>query len=274
MSPEPRGLGATLKRARGATRLARVAGTVSVSNLDRRLRRRVLDVPEMRELESSTEVARKILRNLGFDLDVSGPAPSGLFILVANHRSYADVPVIASQVSCAFLSKGEIASWPLFGTAARLGHTVFVQRESRESRRAALASMRRLLRQNVPVAVFPEGTTTAGPGVLPFRWGSFRLSVETRVPIVPAALVYGDARDAWVDEQDFLLHFLDRFGEIRPRAALRFGPPMLGNDFRELASEAERWIRRELRGLGEPAPVPDERPAGSVFPGWRPALAH
>ena len=101
-------------------------------------------------------------------VSASGPLPaSGL--IVSNHLSYLDILFYASLMPCIFVSKSEVLSWPLFGILARCGGTIFVERSrahgvDEPARRIAAA-----LTLGIPVVLFPEGTSTDGRTVLPFR---------------------------------------------------------------------------------------------------------
>jgi 1-acyl-sn-glycerol-3-phosphate acyltransferase len=173
-------------------------------------------------------------------------------LLLANHRSYVDIVALLAQRPCAFLGKREIAEWPLFGVAARETHTVFVKREDKASRRAARAGALALLRQGVVFAAFPEGTTSHGPGVLPFFPGLFELAAEHGIPVVPVAIEYANRDDAWVGDDGFVPHFLGCFRRSRMQMALAFGPVLQRSDKEGLRAEAEAWIRSRLETL---APV-------------------
>lgn len=148
--------------------------------------------------------SRKVLHRMGVEIDCSGPLPPAGTLLVANHRSYIDIAVIAAQAPCSFLSKAEVARWPLLGYGARrFANIVFVKRNSLASRNQCVARMRSILRAGVSVALFPEGTTYRGPGILPFRPAMFRMAARERISVVPVALEYQDPSDAWVDQDTF-----------------------------------------------------------------------
>jgi 1-acyl-sn-glycerol-3-phosphate acyltransferase len=187
-----------------------------------------------------------LVRLLGVRVERSGRLPRDLCIVVANHRSYVDIPLMLSQIPSAFLAKSEIARWPLFGAAARLCGTVFVERDDRRSRKHALEHLGALLDGGERIVVFPEGTTSTGPGCLPFRPGVFRLAVSKGIAVVPVAIAYRDARDAWVDDEGFVGHFLERFGGRRMHVVVAIGPPILAGDPITLKQAAERWIAERL----------------------------
>lgn len=193
--------------------------------------------------------ARRMVSLLGVRVEVHGSPPAGPVLLLANHRSYVDIAALLAQRPCAFLAKAEIAEWPLFGAAARQTHTVFVRREDKASRRAARAGALALLQQGVAFAAFPEGTTSRGPGALPFFPGLFELAAEHRIPIVPVAIEYASRDDAWVGDDGFIPHFLGCFRKPRMHVALAFGPVLHQADKDGLRTEAEAWIRGRLETL-------------------------
>lgn len=191
--------------------------------------------------------ARTVVRALGIDLVVHGAPPSGPHLLLANHRSYVDILAILAQHPCAFLAKVEVGEWPLLGTAARLAGTVFVKREDAESRKRARESALSLLQRGVPFAAFPEGTTSRGPGILPFFPGLFRMAEQYGFPVVPIAIEYADPADAWVGDDPFLPHFLAAFSKPRVRVRVVFGRPIRAGQVPDLRGATHDWIRGRVR---------------------------
>jgi len=191
----------------------------------------------------------RLLRSLGVEVAYSGTPPGPGVLLVANHRSYIDIAVIASAVPCSFLSKAEIADWPILGYGARrFANLVFVDRDDPLSRKRSRSGVADILKQGVSVVVFPEGTTSAGPGVLPFRPGIFRMAAALEIPVAPVAVRYEDPRVAWVGNDTFLGHFLSTFSQRTLRAAVDFGPLLRGRDAESLRSQAWVWVSRSADG--------------------------
>jgi 1-acyl-sn-glycerol-3-phosphate acyltransferase len=190
--------------------------------------------------------ARRLVTALGVEVAVRGAPPEGPVLLLGNHRSYLDVLAVLAVKPCGFLAKAEIASWPLFGAAAKLHPTVFVVREDADSRKRAREGALRLLQKGLPFAAFPEGTTCRGPGILPFYPGLFRLAEQYAFPVVPFAVEYEDRAHAWVDDDTFLGHFLRTFRGDRARLVLSFGSALSG-DGERMRRTASDWIRSEVR---------------------------
>ena len=94
------------------------------------------------------------------------PARPTLF--VSNHISYLDIPVIGAHVKGAFVAKSEVAGWPLFGLLSKLSQTVFVKRAAKDAVKDNDALYQRLSAKR-NVILFPEGTSSPGKTVLPFK---------------------------------------------------------------------------------------------------------
>ena len=246
---------------RATVRLLLLAVLVTAGNVFARIRLARSHAPHARAREIFQRLSGALVRLLGLRVERSGRLPRGLCVVVANHRSYVDIPLMMSQTPSTFLAKSEIARWPLFGAAARLCGTVFVERDDRGSRKRALEHLGGLLDGGERIIVFPEGTTSTGPGCLPFRPGVFRLAAAKGIAVVPVAIAYRDARDAWVDDASFVGHFLERFDERRMRVVVAIGPPLFADDAEALKQAAEQWISERLmihdqamEASAEPAP--------------------
>jgi 1-acyl-sn-glycerol-3-phosphate acyltransferase len=135
---------------------------------------------------------------------VGTPLPRDVLFL-ANHLSWLDILILAGASGTAFVSKDEVAAWPLIGWLASLNNTVFIARSERKDVRNQADALRRALGRGQPVALFPEGTTDGGPNILPFR-ASLLASLFPPlqgVKVQPVALDYGAAAHdiAWIGEE-------------------------------------------------------------------------
>ena len=113
---------------------------------------------------------RVVAALFGMHIKVVGKPVSGEGVLmVANHTSWADIIIFSAVAPISFVAKSEVASWPFFGTLARLQRTVFVERR----RRAATGETRDAIRDRLlagdALVLFPEGTSHDGNKVLPFK---------------------------------------------------------------------------------------------------------
>ncbi len=114
-------------------------------------------------------------------------------LFISNHCSYIDITVLASQLPASFVAKSEVADWPLFGMLARLQRTVFVER--RVSRAAFHRDEMRLrLEQGENLIMFPEGTSSDGNRVLPFKSALFSVAQQNldgkELVVQPVSIAY------------------------------------------------------------------------------------
>ena len=116
-------------------------------------------------------------------------------VFASNHSSWLDILVLGGQLQACFVSKAEVAGWPIISTVARLGRTVFVAR-SRASTGRERDGMQGRLRGGDNLILFPEGTSSDGSRVLPFRSAFFSLAelpaTEDGLPplVQPVSVVY------------------------------------------------------------------------------------
>jgi 1-acyl-sn-glycerol-3-phosphate acyltransferase len=115
---------------------------------------------------------RTVLYAIGARVKVEGkPVDGRPLLLLPNHVSWLDIPVIGSIHPCCFVAKAEIASWPVAGTMAKMQRSIFVDRSKRAKTPEVSAAMAERMAEGDPVVVFPEGTTGDGNRLLPFRSG-------------------------------------------------------------------------------------------------------
>jgi 1-acyl-sn-glycerol-3-phosphate acyltransferase len=205
------------------------------------------------------DVARRVLELHGVAVETGGALPLGPAVLVSNHVSYLDPIVVASQLPCVPVSKLDVARWPVIGTIARELGVVFVSRGDARSGVRALLAAGTALEHELSVLNFPEGTTTDGASVLPFRAGMFGLAIRAGVPLVPLAIAYDPPSLAWVGDATFLPHYLGLAGARGARATLRIGAPIPASPdatARELARAARERVAALLEEIRCPRTPP------------------
>ncbi len=182
-------------------------------------------------------------------LGIRGTWPKGPVVIVANHVSYLDAIALAAAVPCAPIAKGEVASWPMIGTAASQLGVIFVARDSVWSRARALRRAHAALLAGVSVVNFPEGTTTDGTKLLPFQRGIFGLARLAGVSVLPVAVRC--ARElAWHGNAPFLPHYVAMARLPAPAIRLELGQPIDPMQFasaEEVAALAHHRIAYMLR---------------------------
>ena len=144
-------------------------------------------------------------RSAGMRAELIGAPLRSNVLFVANHLSWLDIMLIAGASGAAFVSKDDVARWPVIGWLASLNNTVFIARTDRNAVRGQADALRSALAGGQPVALFPEGTTEGGVEVLPFR-ASLLASLFPPLPglkVQPIAIDYGAAGSdiAWVGEE-------------------------------------------------------------------------
>ena len=117
-------------------------------------------------------------------------AGSGGRLIVSNHVSYIDVLVIASLTPAVFITSVELGGTLFLGVLARLGGSLFVERRKASGLKGEIAAISRVLREGFCVTLFPEGTTSNGDRVQPFKNSLFDSAVITRADIFPVCLRY------------------------------------------------------------------------------------
>lgn len=134
--------------------------------------------------------ARFVSRTINLRACVDGAPPREAGLLVANHLSYVDVIVLAALADVTFVAKAEVAGWPIVGRLCRFVGTLFVRRTRGEAVSSALGEIEAALAQGRLVVLFPEGTSTDGRQVLPFRPALLEAARLTARPVGWAALSY------------------------------------------------------------------------------------
>lgn len=168
-----------------------------------RARRRNVDMVALKK-----QWAKKLVGNFQIDVQVEGEVsedPSTLF--VGNHISYVDIPVLMSVVKdLTFVAKAEIKNWPVIGAAASKAGTVFVKRDSGNSRLDARHGIKSALIDGKRIAVFPSGTTTLKEE-LPWKVGAFKIANEAGAKIQPFRITYTPKREvAYIDDDIIMSH--------------------------------------------------------------------
>lgn len=111
----------------------------------------------------------RVCRISGVDVRVFGAEPAaGPTIFLANHASYIDIIALGGLIDSSFVAKAEVAGWPIFGYLAKIQRTVFVERKARRAA-GQRDELRAHLESGENLILFPEGTSSDGSRVLPFK---------------------------------------------------------------------------------------------------------
>ena len=184
----------------------------------------------------------------GLKLAIRGePHPGAL--LIANHVSWLDIPAIARATGTAFVGHSGLAEIALIKALCAMNDTVFIDRHDRTTVAEQVEQVRFAIADTGALTIFPEGTTSDGTGLLPFK--SSLLSAAEELPegvaVQPLLLHYEEAPDiAWVGEEHGVDNFLKILARVRPvRLVLHFLPEMTGAalaDRKAIAAAAQAAI--------------------------------
>lgn len=203
--------------------------------------------------------ASKILKILGVkNIVILGNLPKNGCLLTINHISYVDIPVLASILPCVFIAKDDVRKWPLIGRIAKYYETIFISRKSTKVK-IELSRLSQALNHGHMVALFPEGTTSDGCSVLPFKSSYFDISSE--IMLQPVSLRYTHINGlsttrffqkifSWRGSINLFTHLKYILKMRNVTATLIFHPPFAANKPRKiLASNCFSWVQKGVETL-------------------------
>jgi 1-acyl-sn-glycerol-3-phosphate acyltransferase len=197
-----------------------------------------------------------VCRALAVQVEVRGEPPREACLLVCNHLGYIDIPVLGAHAHTIFVSKAEVADWPVVGRLATRGDTIYVERAAKRKLPSVNEQIRAALLRGDGVVVFPEGTSSAGDEVQPFRAALLAPAEELGLAVRAAGLAYstgpGDppAREsvAWWGGMEFGPHVLGLMQLREIRAVLTFAErPVHGAGRKELAQTLREVVSDAIR---------------------------
>lgn len=219
----------------------------------------------------------RVLRILRIRLTTLGePVRDRPCLIASNHVSWLDIPVLSAAAPVSFVAKREVARWPFFGMLAYLQRSVFVDRERRHATGKSRDEMRERLAERDIIVLFPEGTSSNGLRILPFRSAFFGAAEADGVAVQPVTVAYRAAWGlpmngrhrpsfAWYGDMDMAPHLWAAMAAGPLDVTVIFHPPLTvaeAGGRKALAVAAERAVKRGLAaaltgspiGLGQPGP--------------------
>lgn len=183
----------------------------------------------------------------GLKVVVEGtPYTESQTIYISNHISYLDIPVIASVLKASFVAKEDVANWPLFGFLSKMQQTAFISRSRTHAAKGRFA-LQNMLRDGKSLIIFPEGTSSDGSAILPFKSSLFSIvhDIETKTPVMVQPLTLSlrevdgrppaeqDVRDlyAWHGDMTLSPHLWNFLKSKGAKVMLHFHPPAPAEDF-------------------------------------------
>lgn len=204
----------------------------------------------------------RLLAAFNIKVVASGKVPnSGLqlnkVMFVANHISWSDVHALNSIVPVRFIAKSEIRHWPIFGYLVRQANTLFIDRNLKKDAKRIMDAAVESLRNGDNLCFFPEGTTTNGTMILPFKSSLIQAALEAEALIWPIAIRYPDTQNnfntgvAYAGETSLTESMLNILSQQQPVVHLHFLEPVAAETAAKLNRQAltqhiEHSIRQQL----------------------------
>lgn len=163
----------------------------------------------------SAQISKTLLKVFGFQLSMKGVPPNNNgTLIVGNHMSYLDILIYLSFFECLFVTSVETKEKLFLGQITSLAGCLFVERRNPRNLPNELKTIKKYFDNNLSVCIFPEGTSSDGSGILPFKKSLFQLPLETKCSIQPIVLKY-----TAIDNQPFSSKNCDLvcwYGEHQP----------------------------------------------------------
>ncbi len=192
--------------------------------------------------------AKTLAKIMNMKVHVKGQPPKSPFFLVSNHLSYIDIIAYFTQVHCIFVAKAELADWPLFGLLAKSANTMFIDRTNKKDIPRVIGLIEQAIHESDGVIVFPEGTSTKGDALLPFKSPLLEYAAEKNFPVSYATIHYRTGEldppaylaVCWWGDMTFGGHFLDLLKLSKIEATITFGSATVKGDDRKTIAQ-ELW---------------------------------
>ena len=199
---------------------------------------------------------RRLLRGVGWlagaRVRSDGPPVAPRTLIIANHVSWLDIPVLAGATGCAFVAKDGLRAHPVMRWLCKENGTVFVDRGDRRGIAEQTAAMRVALETGRPLTLFPEGTVGDGGSLLPFRPAllSAFAPAPAHTQLRPVAIDYNGAAPefGWPQGESGIANFLRLLGRRGTVEVTLHILPVLppSDDRKQLAAQAHDAIAAAL----------------------------
>lgn len=207
---------------------------------------------------------------LAIRVEISGKPPDPPFFLVSNHLSYIDIIIFYYCLKTTFVAKSDIKYWPVVGPMARSLGVIFIDRNRKRDVHRVNNLISNRINNHQGVVLFPEGRTSAGDKILPFRPSLLQHPAIERINVHYTSIRYSTGKSdepasqsvAWWDDESLLPHLVRLASNRSIRVDLTFGDESLQmNDRKELASELQKRVESVFKPM--PQAVNSENPKKS-----------
>ena len=200
---------------------------------------------------------RILCRLLGVTVTIEGRRPFVPALLVSNHVSWLDIPILSSVMPLTFIAKREVGGWPLFGWMAKLQRCVFVNRDKRHSTGKSSSEIADRLHAGDTLVLFPEGTSNDGHCVMPFKSSYFGAAENLDVALIPVTLAYKSNYNlpltkrqrpsfAWYGDMDLVPHLWEALKAGPIEVIVRFHEALPKVSRKDMAKLAHVTIAKSL----------------------------
>lgn len=202
---------------------------------------------------------RGLCRCLKVRTEVRGPRPRQPYLLVSNHLSYLDIPLLASVTGAVFVSRADVRGWPWLGRICHVMGVVFLDRDSKRHLLQAREGIEGAFAEGRGVVLFPEGTTGDGRGLLPFRPALLAVAARSGRPVHRVVVRYATPPDAppaeeavcWGDDTPLKLHARRLLRLPSIAATVSFGAEAVEDaDRKRLARRLHAAMAEEFQAVG------------------------
>lgn len=152
------------------------------------------------------------IRLIGIKVNIEkNSCPESSYFIVSNHLSYLDIVIISAVCKTVFISTTEVGSTKFFGRLAKYGGSVFIDRKNRLRVKDDLENIKRILKNNINVVIFLEGTTSNGNCVLPFKSSFLEVVFQTDKPVIGLCIKYKTFNGEQIDQniKDMIYYYGD-----------------------------------------------------------------
>lgn len=246
---------------RGARVAALIAGYIAEASAAKLL---IRDTHDRRRfyIENIRSWGARCLRVLNFEIEAVGLEKLDLknnnYLFVVNHMSYLDVLIFSSVLPSVFVTSVDMGQVFFLGDLAEMGGSIFVERRNRQQVDRDLSTMTDTLRNAFNIVIYPEGTSTDGQKILPFKKSLLMSAVEAKKDIVPVAMKYmsidGEPftkanadKVCWYGDMTFADHFLGLLKHREVKVRVEFleriatAPELYGSDRIRTALAEKSW---------------------------------
>lgn len=194
---------------------------------------------------------KTVCKILSIKVEVEGEVPEPPFFLVSNHLSYVDIMIYYNILNTTFVSKAEVKEWPVIGFMAKTLEVIFIDRRRKADVARVNQSVADHITKHKGVVLFPEGTTSSGESLLPFKPSILEHPAKSQMPVHYAYITYEtgskdeDAMESvcWWNDEPFGSHFFKFAGNRSTTARIQFGDKTLHkSDRKELAAELYKKV--------------------------------